>query len=504
MDWELTLVLDPSVREAMYLRVARAIRDDIRRGRLPAGTSLPGTRRLAAILGIHRNTTVAAYRELASEGWVDTVRGSGTFVAAGIHPAAADRAAPARDRNVTAYPLPCHPAPVEPAEPPANAASLLALSHLPDPRLAPQIALARAYRRALRHTTTAVLDYANRQHAGATFGHARLREALAGMLSRTRGLAVTAADVLVTGGSQMALYLAALALVRPGDTIAVEALGYRPVWEAFRLAGATVVPIPVDDEGLQIEVLRRLVAQTAVRAVYVTPHHQHPTGVALAPARRAALLELAVSARMAILEDDFDSDFDYEGRTILPLASVDEHGAVLYVGSLSKVLAPGLRIGYAVAPRPVLARMSGRRAFIDRQGDHVLDYAVAELIEDGELRRHVQRVRAIYAARRTALAEALTGMLGDVVTFCPPERGTAIWATVRDDIDVQAWHDRARQRGVSFSTGRSFRFDDAPTPHARFGFAGLDAPQLREAVERLRAALPDPRVRGRPVRATIR
>ncbi|HEY0134685.1 MAG TPA: aminotransferase class I/II-fold pyridoxal phosphate-dependent enzyme, partial [Nannocystis sp.] len=197
-------------------------------------------------------------------------------------------------------------------------------------------------------------------------------------------------------------------------------------------------------------------------------------------------------------------DFDYEGRTTLPLASADERGAVLYVGSLSKVLAPGLRIGYAVAPRPVLELMSERRAFIDRQGDHVLDYAVAELIEEGQLRRHVQRMRAIYAARRAALAEALTGMLGAVVTFRLPERGTAIWATVRDDIDVQAWHDRARQRGVTFSTGRSFRFDDAPTAHARFGFAGLDEPQLREAVKRLRAALPDPRVRGRPVRATIR
>jgi GntR family transcriptional regulator/MocR family aminotransferase len=506
MDWELTLVLDPGVREAMYLRVARAIRDDIRRGRLPAGTSLPGTRRLAAVLGIHRNTTVAAYRELASEGWVDTVGGSGTFVTAAIHGAASNgAAAKARsDRDATAYPLPRRPGPAELAEPPSAAPSLLALSHLPDPRLAPQVALARAYRRALRHPTSALLDYANRRHAGATFGHARLREALAGMLSRTRGLAVTADDVLVTGGSQMALYLAALALVRPGDTIAVEGLGYRPVWEAFRLAGATVVPIPVDEDGLQVEVLQRVASQTPVRAVYVTPHHQHPTGVALGAARRAALLRLAVSARMAILEDDFDSDFDYEGRTTLPLASADEHGAVVYVGSLSKVLAPGLRIGYAVAPRPVLELMAERRAFIDRQGDHVLDCAVAELIEDGQLRRHVQRVRTIYAARRAALAEALTGMLGADVTFRPPERGTAIWATVRDDIDVQAWHDRARQRGVSFSTGRSLRFDDASTPHARFGFAGLDAPQLREAVKRLRAALPEPRARSRPVRATIR
>lgn len=507
MDWELTLVLDPGASEAMYLRVARAIRNDIRRGRLTAGTSLPGTRRLATVLGLHRNTVVAAYRELASEGWVDTVGGSGTFVATAIDPAASNGAAAARgrpDRSVTAYPLPRRSGPAEPGEPSPAAASLLTLSHLPDPRLVPQVALARAYRRALRRTPATLLDYADRRHLGATFGHTRLREALAGMLARTRGLAVTAADVLVTGGSQMALYLAALALVRPGDTIAVEDLGCRPVWEAFRLAGATVVPIPVDAEGMQVEVLQRLAAHTPVRAVYVTPHHQHPTGVTLGASRRAALLRLAVSARMAILEDDFDSDFDYAGRTTLPLASADEHGAVLYVGSLSKVLAPGLRIGYAVAPRPVLQLMSERRAFIDRQGDHVLDCAVAELIEEGQLRRHVQRVRAIYAARRTALAEALTGMLGDVVTFGLPERGTAIWASVRDDIDVQAWHERARQRGVTFSTGRSLRFDDAPTPHARFGFAGLDESQLREAVKHLRAALPDPRVRGRPVRASIR
>lgn len=476
MDWELSLDVDGESPAPLYIRIADAIARDIRRGRLPAGTSMPGTRRLAITLGVHRNTTVAAYRELIGQGWIDTHPGRGTFVA--------DRAPPSLPRRV----------------PKASSAAedVLSLSHMPDPKLAPHVALARAYRRALRRNASAVLDYANRSGIGLTFGHPGLRDALAGMLTRTRGLAVSAASVLVTSGSQMALYLAALALVEPGDVIAVESLGYRPAWESFRLAGATLVPVPVDGEGMRVDALEMIAKRTRIRAVYVTPSHQHPTGVALAPSRRAALLNLAAAEKLTIIEDDYDSDFQYSGDAVLPLASVDREGSVLYIGSLSKVLAPGIRVGYAVASAAVLARMAERRCVIDRQGDHAIDCAVAELLEEGDVRRHVQRVRGIYRARREALADALANELGDAVAFRLPERGTAIWASVRADIDVDAWHATALARGVAFCPGRGFSFAHARSTHARFGFAGLGEAQLAEAARRLASALP------RPVPADIR
>ncbi|MCH9687372.1 MAG: PLP-dependent aminotransferase family protein [Deltaproteobacteria bacterium] len=473
----------------MYRRVAQAIAVDIRCGRLPAGTVLPGTRRLAQTLGIHRNTALAAYRELAGEGFIDTRPGLGTFVVerqgtdeptpltAARH--RVPRTAPYRLRTPSGALIRRRP------HPPGT----LVLSHLPAPSEVPGVALARAYRGALRRRADDVLDYAQRYDSGAPFGHPRLRRALAQMLARTRGLMATAEDVLVTTGSQMALYLVALALVEPGDVIAVEGLGYRPVWEAFRFAGAVVVPVGVDREGLCVEELRALTERTAVRAVYVTPHHQHPTGVTLTPPRRRALLELATAHDMAVIEDDYDCQFEYGGRTIRPLASIDPQGRVIYVGSLSKVLAPGLRIGYAVAPNSVLELMAERRCFIDRQGDHALACAVAEMIENGELRRHIGRLHATYRSRRDALAEALQSRLGGAIDFDVPEGGTAVWARVDTGIDVDRWHARAIEHGVVFEPGSSFSLSPGASAHARFGFAGLSVPQLQEAVRRLALAL---------------
>src|SRR5262249_15917197 len=157
------------------------------------------------------------------------------------------------------------------------------------------------------------------------------------------------------------LDLAARALLRPGDVVAVEELGYRPAWEALRNAGAELVPVPIDEHGLRVDALPR-----RLRAVYVTPHHQYPTTGILSAACRIELLALAERQGFAIFEDDYDHEFHYEGRPVLPLASADCAGSVVYLGTLSKVLAPGLRIGYVVAPRPVLDRIAAHRLYVDR------------------------------------------------------------------------------------------------------------------------------------------
>ncbi|MBL8944257.1 MAG: PLP-dependent aminotransferase family protein [Myxococcales bacterium] len=492
MGWELHVSLAPDPGQPLYRRVVAAITGDIRSGRLRAGAELPGTRRLAVQLGVHRNTTIAAYRELASAGWIDTRPGRGTFVL-GV-----------ADAGPIAVPTARVATPTRPRE-------ILALGHLPAPAEAPQVALARAYRRALRHGGARVLDYAERGDSAVTLGHPRLRAALAELSTRARGMAIGADDVLVTAGAQMALFLATRALLGAGDgaaegsrgVIAVEARGYSPVWETFRSAGATPVPIPLDGDGLCVDTLCRVAAQRHIRAVYVTPRHQHPTGVVMSPSRRAALVAFAAASGATILEDDYDNDFEYGEDPVLPLAATHPHRAVLYVGSLAKLLAPGVRVGFVVAPPPLLRRMAEVRASIDRQGDHALECAVAELLDDGELRRHQQRMRVVCRARRDALVSALASELGDVVRFDRPARGTAIWAAVRPDIDVDSWHVRALAAGVSFVPERAFDFDAAPSRHARFGFASLDAARRVEAVGRLRRALPEgPRVR-RPVPAKI-
>jgi GntR family transcriptional regulator/MocR family aminotransferase len=312
---------------------------------------------------------------------------------------------------------------------------------------------------------------------------------VARMVSSARGLAARADDVLITAGTQMALDLLARVLIAPGDVVAVEALGYRSAWATFQRAGAELHPIPVDGEGMRVSVLAAAARRGRVRAVYLTPHHQYPTTTALSPRRRLALLDLARTHRFAIIEDDFDHEFHYQGRPVLPLASADRDGRVVYVGTLSKILAPGLRIGFVVAPPVLVARLEEERAVVDMQGNHVVEAAVAELLEEGEVQRHARRVRRIYHRRRDVLCAALSRHLGGALTFKVPAGGTALWAEAAPDIDVEAWRERAAAGGLLFQSGGSFTFSGEPAPFVRLGFAPCDEREIELAVRRLVRAL---------------
>src|SRR5262249_25417522 len=185
--------------------------------------------------------------------------------------------------------------------------------------------------------------------------------------------------ICVTRGGQGSVYLAARALLRPGDVVAVEELGYRPAWQALRLAGARLGGISLDAHGLDLDALEARCGREPLRAGYLTPPHHYPTRVTLSPERRRRLLALAARHRFIVFEDDYDFEFHYDGRPVLPMASADPAGVVVYLGTLSKSLAPGLRIGYVVAPVEVVRRIAAYRAYVHRQGDHVLQHALATL-----------------------------------------------------------------------------------------------------------------------------
>ena len=210
----------------------------------------------------------------------------------------------------------------------------------------------------------------------------------------------------------------------------------------------------------------------------------------MSASRRLALLDVARARRLFVLEDDYDHEFHYEGRPVLPLASADPHGVVVYVGTLSKVLAPALRVGFVVAPPPVIERLAALRRVVDRQGDHVLELALADLLDEGLLQRHIRRTRRVYAERRDALHALLEQELGGVLTCERPQGGTAVWGRVRRDVDVDAWAARARERGLVLQPGRMFAFDGKARPHLRLGFAQHDPREAREAVRRMVASLP--------------
>lgn len=490
-SWNLTLPVDRDDAAPVVAQIARAIAGHIAAGRLRPGERLPGTRELSRTLRVHRNTVLAAYGELASEGWVDASPNRGTYVSSEIPVAlrarVARREASGGGRRA-GYAFEPGPRPRAPRLP-AGPGALELSGGVPDLHLVPVHAIARAHRRALRRP--GILDYSE------PFGEERLRVALGAMLRSTRGLDPDPSRLIVTRGSQHALALVARALVRPGDVVAVEELGYTPAWEAFRAVGARLVPLPLDGEGLRVDALEALTRRERVRAVYLTPQHQLPTTATLPAGRRLALLKLAAAERIILVEDDYDGDFHYDGRPVLPLASNDPAGVVVYVGTLSKVLAPALRIGYVEAPEEVVRCLADHRRYVDGQGDRPMELAIAELLEDGEIQQHVWRMRRAYATRRDVLAAALREELGGALEFTVPAGGLALWCRAAPDVDVDRWAAAARERGVGFKPASEFTFHGRPPAALRAGFARLAERELREAARRLAQSLP---VRGGAVR----
>lgn len=457
-----------------FLQIASSISSAIAQGRLGKNQRLPSSRELAQQLGVHRNTVLAAYRELFAEDWIRSERGRGTFVSDALPAESRTQRPRQTKRRTMGYDLRARAPTALPRQ--LLKPDLIPLyGGLPDLRLIPNAALSRAYRRALRRPLD-VLNY------GDPRGHASLRTALRGLLREQRGLDVEDDGIVITRGSQMGLALSARALFKPGDLVAVEALGYQPAWEALRSAGARLVPVPVDDGGLDVDALGKLCERKPVRGVYLTPHHQYPTMVTLSAGRRLALLELARARRLVVLEDDYDHEFHYEGQPVLPLAARDDHGVVVYIGTLSKVLAPGLRTGYVAAAPELVERIVRLRYFLDRQGDLASERAVAELIDDGELGRHLRRTRRVYLERRNHCVSELRHKFGEQLEFQVPRGGMSLWLTVRG-IAVEPWFERCQRAGVGFQPGGWFSWHKKSLPRIRLGYAAVETGTMSRALD---------------------
>jgi len=486
-SWQVAVELVDDPQTPVFRQIAGAIVADIERGRLRPGERLPSSRALSQQLGVNRNTVIAAYDELRAFGWIAGQPAKGMFVAPAGARSRPSRSVPSPD--VAGFDL----SPAEVPDPPPSRPPglLLLLGGVPELRFLPHVELARAYRAALKGAgARRLVDYAD------PFGNERLRLALGDMLACLRGLPAPRESICVTRGGQGGIYLAANALLRPGDVVAVEELGYEPAWQALRLAGARLVSVPVDAHGLDVGALEARCAAERVRAVYLTPHHQYPTTVTLSPERRRRLLALAAAERMIVFEDDYDFDFHYDGRPVLPMASADAAGVVVYLGTMSKALAPGLRLGYVVATPDVARRIAGYRTYVDRQGDHVLERAVATLLEDGVLQHHARRAAFAYRARRDLLCRLLGEELPEL-RFRPPSGGMAVWAEA-PGIDVDAWARRGLEAGVAFQAARRFDFECRSRPFVRIGFAACDPRELACATRRMREAVP--RKDQRPLR----
>ncbi|WNV05091.1 PLP-dependent aminotransferase family protein [Candidatus Methylospira mobilis] len=469
----------------VHLQIAQQIVDEIKRGRLAPGTVLPGSRAIADELGLNRKTVVLAFDELTAQGWLRSQGGKGTFVAPDI-PSTALQA------NEEAV-CPPHGGLLPPTyrltdlpstwDEPAPHGSIMFSDGVPDSRLIPFEILGRAYRRALITAARA-----NRLAYGDPRGETALRQALADMLRAERKLPVGADNVCIVRGSQMGIYVAARLLISPGDHVAVDTLSYPPARAAFQAAGAQIHGITMDAFGMSPDALESLCRKHQVAAIYLTPHHQFPTTRLMPVERRMQLFLLAEKYGFAIVEDDYDHEFHFSNRPMFPLASLDQTGKVIYIGSLSKVVAPGLRVGYVAGHKTVIDRCASEIMIIDRQGNAVTELAVAELLENGELRRHIRRALRIYQERRSQIAEQVSIHLGNWADFDLPDGGLALWLRLKEKVDVERVITEARTNRVIIPSSRHFAHDGRPAPGLRLGFGSLTPDEIAAGVKQLRYA----------------
>ena len=486
--WRLNLKLDLKRGPAdvpVYLQIVHGLLGEIRRGRLIPGEVLPGSREMAQRLGVNRKTVMIAYDELIAQGWLTSRGTKGTFVSAKLPEPKARPSESSNDgvrsrneaRNIGRL-APAVQLPVIFPQP----GMLLLDDGTPDTRLFPAMSFSRAYR-----SIMTVGGKVGKLGYGDPRGNLSLRSAISRMLNVDRGLATTPEHICLTRGSQMAIYLVSRLMIRPGDHVVVDDLTYPPACEAFRMAGANILRVRVDDDGTDMASLEKVCRRHRVRLVYLTPLHHFPTTVLLSPTRRLRLLELASRFGFVVVEDDYDHEFHFQHQPLLPLASFDP--SVLYIGSMSKLLSPSLRLGYMFAPAKFIERAAQEICLIDRQGDPVTEQAVAELVETGEVRRHASRARKIYATRRKKLAALLRAELHGTVDFRLPDGGLAFWLTFVRTSDLDRLEQTAPKHGLQFLPSRSFSGRPDGRRGIRIGFAALDDAGLREAVRRMKAAI---------------
>ncbi len=495
--WKISLAerIDRRRSIPVYQQIIQTLIHDIQRGRLVPGTFLPSSRELATTLGGNRKTIVIAYDDLIAQGWLASDGTRGTIVSSSLPelaPRPAPIVAPDTGPESTAPEFKIRPA-ADPLPAFVESTQLTFDDGAPDARLLSPDVLSRAYRTALRQAVRGnLLGY------GDPRGSPILRTTIANMLMTHRGLVANADNICITRGSQMAIFLAARILVRPGETVLVEALSYAPAWQAFRAAGATVVGAKLDDNGLDVADVERLCRKHKVRALYLTPHHQFPTTVSLTPQRRLRLLDLASQFGFAIIEDDYDHEFHFEQQPLLPMASYAPRRTV-YIGSMSKLLLPGLRIGYVAAAPDVIRLMANETVIVDRQGNAPTELAVAELIESGELHRHSRKALQVYLKRRNAFAELLEKNFTGIIDFKMPDGGLAFWITFRDAGVLDAIEQSVPRGNVRFLPSRSFAIAPFDQRGLRLGYASLTTEEATEAVHRLRQ-LADNAVRPEPAK----
>lgn len=482
--------LDRRAAEPLHHQLYRQIRDELRSGNFSRSSSrLPSSRVLAAELGVSRLTVNDAFAQLHAEGYLITKAGSGTFVADPLPDAflAADREKVSpqlrQERHVSkrVSRIPDTRTGHEFDLGPTNAApGVLLTSGIPAVDEFPIAIWERLRAQLLADKGVNLLRY------GSNRGDADLREALAAYLCDFRGARCHPDQILIVAGMQQAMLIAALAILDPGDRAWIEDPGFHQARKVFALAGARIVPRPVDREGI---VIGRTSSGSAPKLIYVTPSHQFPLGVTMSLKRRKALLEFAERRGAYVLEDDYNAEFRFSGPPLPCLQGLDRGGRVIYAGTMSKILYPSLRLGYLLVPAPLADAVAKLRTAIDQHSPTIDQATLARFINEGFYLSHVRRIRKVYANRRDIFIEQFNRLVGDRFTLDIADAGSHALAWFRFPEDLSRLQRLKPNLGVKLSPLSFFCMEAKLPPALVLGFAAWTPAQIREGLTRLARAL---------------
>lgn len=480
--------LDRQSAIPLYQQIKTYMRQGILSGSLTADTRLPASRQLARDLGVNRITVENAYAELETEGLVFSKLGSGTYVLPPnpLLPLPKDHPGapwPLWQQSLDVQTKSNKNRTSEILKKPRQAQLISFASGIGDAHLFPAEDFRKVLQSVMRRDGIAALDYGERN------GLASLRETIAHILA-SQGLQARPENILITAGSQQALSLVSQLLLKPGDVILVESPTYSGALDLFRALDFKVVGVPVDGQGMQVDGLEKLLQQHHPKLIYTIPNFHNPTGTCLSGPRRRQLIVLADRYNVPILEDDFVGDLRYEGRTQPALKALDPGGRVIYVSTFSKMLMPGLRVGFLAAEGPVYDGLVHFKRVNDLATSTLVQRAVEAYVTVGRYQAHVRRSCQIFRKRRDAMLAAIERYLPDGVVFDPPQGGLFIWLRLPDNLSSEKLLPIAWEEGVDFAMGNGFFPNSIEGRNwLRLNFVAQAPDQIDEGIKRLGKAI---------------
>ncbi|WP_299249265.1 PLP-dependent aminotransferase family protein [uncultured Lacinutrix sp.] len=476
---------EKSPNTSIYIQIAQEIINAIQRGYLPEGTALPGTRKFSTLMSINRNTAVAVYDELASQGWVDIVANKGTFVLMPEKKTVAIKAVVQGLEKLKAYP--------EIAGFPFQSSFNLASTEefsirkyvindgKPDLRLHPTHQFSKWYSASMKRASLISKWNQTQAQSNTTFS-----KQLCNYLNATRGFHIKPSNIVSTRSTEMSLYIVSQLLIQENDVVLVGNLSHYKSNMIFQQAGANIITIPVDAHGIDVDFIEKNFTKNSIRCVYVCAHRQYPTTVTLTAERRLKLLQLAKAYKFAIIEDDFDYDFQFSGSAMVPMASADGQGVVIYLGRLGQSFFPSFQIGFVVAPENIINEAKNYLQILDKQGDLIQKQILTELISEGEIHRLIKKNITIYKQRRDYLCACLSVYFKDYATWQVPTGGLAVWLNFEPRISLIKLAKKAKAHDLFLP--KTILYQNKDLCAIRLGFGHLNEDEIESVVKILKMA----------------